>query len=137
MALTREYLRVEDSDAPGLTSVVEYGDWCVGIKKHRLANDKEGFVCLEKHLETDEVFILLTGHCVLLIKDGQGEIQLCPLEKYKVYCVPKGVWHNTVVSRDVKMILVEGRDTTMENTELQDLQPRQLSDLRAAAAKYF
>lgn len=130
MTIAAEFLRVESFEGEGLKRVVEYGEWFVGIKNHKAANDPATFTFMEKHLLTDEVFILLSGTCVLLIQTKEGKIELCNMEPHKVYCVPKGVWHNTIVSKDVKMALIENRNTSGENSEMFDLSAEQLSNLK-------
>jgi len=50
----------------GLTRVYENAKWMVGIKNWKPANDITGIDCLERHNETDELFILLAGGCTLL-----------------------------------------------------------------------
>jgi mannose-6-phosphate isomerase-like protein (cupin superfamily) len=130
MAIAREFLRIENFEGPGLNRVEEYGDWCVGIKNYKPANDAAEFTFMEKHLETDEVFVLLMGKCVLLIQTAEDKIELCPMEQGKVYCIPKGVWHNTIVSKNAKMVLIENRNTSGENSQVFDLSPEQLSGLK-------
>lgn len=92
---------------------------------------------MEKHLETDEVFVLLTGKCVLLIQTAEDKIALCPMEQGKVYCIPKGVWHNTIVSKNAKMVLIENRNTSGENSQVFDLSPEQLSGLKQELGSTF
>ncbi|HWR45907.1 hypothetical protein [Sporomusa sp.] len=133
-----EKLVVEAFEGEGLKRVVESGDWFVGIKNYKTANDAQLFTFMEKHFLTDEVFVLLSGGCVLLIDvsadDSCSDIRLCPMETGKVYCVTKGVWHNTIVTKDVKMILVENRNTSGDNSEMFNLPEDQLIALRKKLA---
>ena len=39
------------------------------------------------------------------------------MEQGSVYTVPAGVWHHIVVSRDANVLVVENRNTSIENTE--------------------
>ncbi len=135
-------LLVEEYSGEGLKRVVESGSWFVGIKNYKPFNDVDNLSALERHFLTDEVFVLLEGRCILLIDqspDQSGsDIISVPMEKDLVYCIKKGVWHNTIVSRDVKIILVENRDTSMENSAMYDLSPEQIQTLiQELKTKYF
>jgi mannose-6-phosphate isomerase-like protein (cupin superfamily) len=135
-------IAISDYDGEGLKRVVESGEWFVGIKNYKPFNDVNNLVALERHMLTDEVFTLLEGTCILLVDRSANqsgtEIVSVPMEKGKVYCINKGVWHNTIVSQDVKIILVENRNTSMENSEMYDLTPEQIATLtKDLKAKYF
>jgi hypothetical protein len=52
----------------------------------------------------------------------------------KVYCIPKGVWHNTITSRDAKLILMENRDTSMANSEIRTLNVDERAALKTRIA---
>ena len=137
MAIDRKYLRVESYEGAGLQRVEEFGEWCIGVKNYKPANDPAEFTFMEKHLETDEVFVLLAGKCVLLIQTADQKIDLCPMEQGKVYCIPQGIWHNTIVSKDVKMVLIENRNTSGDNSKMFDLTAEQLSGLKKELKRYL
>ena len=127
-------LSVKHFDGEGLQRVVESGDWFVGIKNWKPANDVAHFDMIERHMKTDEVFVLLEGGCTLLVdqsphQDG-GDIACIRMEKNKVYRIHPGVWHNTITTRDAKLILVENRNTSMENSEVRTLSEKEISALR-------
>ena len=67
---------------------------------------------MERHMLTDEVFVLLQGKAVLYLEEAQVE-----MEQGVVYNVKKGEWHHIVVSPDASVLVVENRNTTLENTE--------------------
>lgn len=127
-------LYIESYEGEGVKRVVESGDWFVGVKNYKPGNDAALFTAMERHFETDEVFVLLAGKCTLVIDISPagncGTLSCVPMEAEKVYCIPKGVWHTTVTSKDAKLILVENRNTSMENSEMLELSPDKLADLR-------
>lgn len=131
-------LKIESYDGEGLKRAVESGDWFVAIKNWKPANDIDGFDMLERHLKTDEVFVLLAGDCTLLVdrspNDDCSDVGCVAMEPMKVYCIPKGVWHNTITSKDAKLILMENRDTSMENSEIKTLTAEERKVLRAKLA---
>jgi len=67
---------------------------------------------MERHMETDEVFVLLRGQAVLYVEQTQ-----VPMEQGVVYNVKKGEWHHIVVTPDAAVLVVENRNTTLDNTE--------------------
>jgi mannose-6-phosphate isomerase-like protein (cupin superfamily) len=131
-------LKVESYDGEGLKRAVESGSWFVAIKNWKPANDIDGFDMLERHLETDEVFVLLDGACTLLVDgsaaDDASDIGCVAMEPMKVYCIPKGVWHNTITSRDAKLILMENSDTSMANSEIRTLNVDERAALKTRIA---
>jgi mannose-6-phosphate isomerase-like protein (cupin superfamily) len=136
--VTGNKLKIKAFDGEGLTRAVEYGEWFVGIKNWKPANDIDGFDMIECHMKTDEVFVLLAGGCTLLVdtseKNDGSAIEAVPMEGGKVYCIPAGVWHNTITTRDAKIILVENRDTSMDNSEIRKLSASEVAGLKTAIA---
>jgi ureidoglycolate hydrolase len=118
-------ISVKSSEAEGMSRVVESGEWVIGIKNYKLANDQNHFDYVEKHLLTDEAFVLLKGECTLLVdvsaQNNHADIQPMPMEQGKVYCVHQGVWHNMVMSKDAKLILIENLNTSSANSEMYSL----------------
>ncbi|WP_174507910.1 cupin [Klebsiella oxytoca] len=118
--------------------MVESAGWFVGIKNWKPENDIQHITMLERHLLTDEVFILLDGKCTLLLLDEDEmtnpRVHSVPMEPYKVYCIPKGAWHNTITWPGVKLALIENRDTSAENSEFMPLSGAMREQMIAALA---
>ena len=118
----------------GMNRVYENEKWLVGIKNWKPTNDITGLNCLERHNETDELFILLSGRCTLAYANETpsglafGAVEMEPMH---VYNIPRALWHNTITERDTKLILVEDSSTGMENSDILPLTPEQLSELIA------
>lgn len=89
---------------------VEDGGWKVAYLGYCERFSK--FTELERHLETDEVFVLLRGSATLYGDDSTEE-----MEQGIVYNIPKGEWHHIVVSEDAWVLVVESSTTSPENTE--------------------
>ena len=69
-------------EGEGMTRVFENAKWMVGIKNWKPMNDIANINCLERHNETDELFILLAGKCekVIMLQDlpyftGESRLQ--------------------------------------------------------------
>ena len=96
-------------------AVVTTDKWKIGLLKY--SERFSSFKVLERHLKTDEAFVLLDGHATLYIKNKNGIIEETKMEKRTVYNVPKNEWHHIVVSEDACVLIVENEDTSKENTE--------------------
>jgi len=89
-----------------------FGAWRVAYLRYAERFDRITY--LERHLETDEIFVLLQGEAVLL----HGEnIEKTQMELNKIYNIQKGVWHNIIVSKDALILIVENEDTKKSNSE--------------------
>lgn len=129
-------VNVEQYEGLGLKSMVESDAWFVGIKNWKPENDIQHIDTLERHLLTDEVFILLSGKCTLLLVEHNEVISpvftYLPMEPHKVYCIPKGAWHNTITWPGVKLALIENRNTCADNSEFVPLNRMMRSEIVAA-----
>ncbi len=106
-------------------------DWLIGIKNYKPASSSAQMDCLERHLLTDELFIPLTEGNRIVISDGEGQcLQSQSMLVGRIYCVPKGVWHNVLMPENGKLALVERPETSMENSETFFLSESQKTQLR-------
>jgi hypothetical protein len=74
---------------------------------------------MERHNQTDEVFVLNKGQGILFLGEGHEYIEKIHaqiLEPGKIYNVKQGVWHTVVLSPDGSVLIVENRDTSLENS---------------------
>ena len=104
-----------DYTGEGFAKVIRYQGWRVAIINYAERYDRKYIEKLERHLLTDEVFVLLEGEATLIAEDGE-----CPMEKGKLYNVKAGAWHAICVSKDAKVMIVENNDTGPENSEYMD-----------------
>ena len=72
---------------------------------------------VKRHVETDEVFILLDGQATLFTADGDNPLDITPLEKEKLYVVEKNTWHHLKVTDKAVLIVIENSNTNRENTQ--------------------
>lgn len=98
----------------GYEPLVRYRDWRVAVITYAERFCRKNLCRLERHTETDEVFVLMTGSGVLYIgREGTPVV----MEPYAVYNVKRDVWHGISVSEDAKVLICENDDTGPENTE--------------------
>ncbi len=109
-----EELLVLDYDGKGYFSHFNYGEWRIAYLNHAPMFTKEGITYLERHNETDEVFILLEGEASLFMGENAKEVVM---EKFVSYVVKKSAWHNIVVSEDAKVLIVENKNTGKHNSD--------------------
>lgn len=125
-------------EGEGMSRVFENEKWTVGIKNWKPANDITGIDMLERHNQTDELFVLIAGSCTLISAeevDGVMQFSKVEMEPNKVYNIPATLWHNTITCKDTKMILIEDSNTSMANSDLYPLSAEQIAQVQALAAK--
>lgn len=110
----KELIEVSEYKEAGYASLVEYGDWRVAVLNYIDELKVENLAAMQKHTESDEVFVLLSGDFVLFTGgDGEepSEIAAVKLEPGKLYNVKKNVWHTHTLSEGASVLIVENRDT--------------------------
>lgn len=120
----------------GMQRVYENEKWTVGIKNWKPANDITGINCLERHNKTDELFVLTEGACTLIYANETEnglEFSSVQMEPGKVFNIPATLWHNTITQKDTKMILIEDSNTSMENSDIFNLNEKQIAAIRSLA----
>lgn len=88
--------------------------WCVASVCHCERIAKATTQRLERHLETDEVFVLLCGTAKLYLGE---EMQEVVMQECQIYSVDKGTWHTITTEPGTKVLIVEKSDTGPSNTE--------------------
>ena len=91
-----------------------FENWKIGLLRYSERFSK--FDRLERHLLTDEAFILLSGEATLYTDKEQVE-----METNIVYNIPKAEWHHITVSKDATVMVVENASTCDDNTEIKFL----------------
>jgi len=104
----------------------------VAILRWEQALQAERIEFMERHTQTDEVFVLLAGQATLILGGIDGMVEgIYPqvMENGKLYNVKQDVWHTVLLSRDASILIVENRDTGKENTEYCQLTREQKQDI--------
>ena len=123
-------IEIVDFPKTDYEALVDYEDWRVAVLAFCENTKPEKIQAMQKHLDTDEVFVLVRGKATLYTAgDGEnpGEIRALQLEPYKVYNVKKGVWHNHVLDEEGMGVIVENRDTCDANSPIRQLTEEQKS----------
>jgi len=112
--------------------------WAVAVKNYKPQSGINNMDCIERHGQTDELFVPTVGECILVIAeelDGKFTFKAEKLENGKIYNVKQGVWHNAIMNPDTKVILVEKPNTGLENTEIVTLNETDVISLRKVASE--
>lgn len=107
-------LEIIEYNGAGFDPSFNSDGWRVAFLNYGEENAEGKITFLERHLLTDEVFILVNGSAKMLIGENGTELDM---EKNKLYVVKKAVWHNVVMSEDAKFIIIENHSTCKENSE--------------------
>ena len=99
----------------GFQVLKEFEGWKIGFLRYceRFSSCTE----MERHLETDEVFVLLEGNATLYTEE-----EICTMRRSILYNIPKGVWHHIVVSEDATVLVIENSNTSKANTQKKGVQ---------------
>jgi len=132
LSVSEKLLEVRDYSKEGYSPVVDYDAWRVAVLNY--SNDllPGNITAMQRHNETDEVFVLLSGRCILFIGDGDEkltDIFAENMQPLKIYNVKKSVWHSHTLSRDAKLLIVENRNTTFDNSPFYPLTDEQTMTL--------
>ena len=107
-------IEIFEYDGAGYNRTMHFEEWRVAIANFGEHFDRERYNYLERHLLTDEVFVLLSGRAALVTGREFNEIPLLPC---RIYNVKKGVWHALLMEKDAKVLIVENHNTSRENSE--------------------
>jgi len=114
-----DLIEIKEYSGEGYKSIIDYDTWRVALLKYceeLLPNEIDK---MQRHDETDEVFVLLQGKCILFLADGEdkvGKIIAEDMQPLKIYNIKKSVWHSHTLSKDAVVLIVENVDTTIKNS---------------------
>lgn len=121
-------LEVCTHDGPDYMPLIDYQSWRVALMNYTSDLTPDRINRMQKHTETDEVFVLLTGRCILFLGEGKETvttIHAVDMEPYKLYNVKKDCWHSHTFSVDAHVLIVENRDTDDLNSPFAGLSEEQ------------
>ncbi len=126
-------LEVRDYDGKGYQPLVDFGAWRVALLRHLDELNPDHINSMERHIETDEVFVLVEGKAILFLGGNHpavNKIYTQAMEIGKIYNIKRNTWHTAALSQDAKIVLVENCDTSEQNSEYTFLSPEHLQTIR-------
>ncbi len=131
-SLSESLIEVREYNGPDYQPLVDYQNWRVAIINYTSDLTPDKINRMQKHTETDEVFVLMTGRCILFVGDGEEsvtKVHALDMEPYKAYNIKRGVRHSHTFSEDARVLIVENRDTVVENSPFVGLSESQCGEL--------
>ncbi|MFW5801645.1 MAG: hypothetical protein ACOCVC_06405 [Spirochaeta sp.] len=132
-------LRIAEYTDDGYRPLVDFNGWRVAVLNYHDELLPHNLQDLQRHDETDEVFVLVSGRCLLYTGEGEteiGRIYGTDLQPGIVYTVTRGTWHSHTLSRDARVIIVENTDTGEHNSPRCPLTPQNRNELLQIAAEH-
>ncbi|MHB8127739.1 MAG: hypothetical protein ACYDEX_01885 [Mobilitalea sp.] len=112
--------------------MIDFKTWRVAILRYCEELEIQNLKTMQKHNESDEVFILLNGNCTLFV-GGKGEsindIDAIAMEPLQLFNVKQGVWHTHTLDKDATVLIVENQDTSDYNSPTENLDEEQIKQL--------
>ncbi len=94
-------------DGAGYKPVVKFGRWRFAELNHAEKFRPENLAYRERHLKTDETFVLVEGEATLLIGESLRRV---PMVKFRFYNVKAGTWHQIQTAPGTRVLIVENDD---------------------------
>ncbi|MFN8435962.1 MAG: hypothetical protein U0V18_18220 [Anaerolineales bacterium] len=130
--LPETLIEVHDHTEPDYKPLVDYQSWRVALMNYTDDLTPDKINRMQKHTETDEVFVLMAGRCILFLGEGEEtvtQVHAVDMEPYKLYNVKRSVWHSHTFSKDARVLIVENRDTVVENSPFVGLSESQCQEV--------
>lgn len=107
--------------------------WQVAQLNYMTEQDLLNIDKMDRHLLTDEVFVLLKGNAILIaasLSNETFEFEYTRMEEGVTYNIPKTVWHNIAMTPGAEVIIIEKDNTHLGDFEYQPLSERERQELR-------
>jgi hypothetical protein len=118
--MDENWLQIRNYVGAGFQPLVVFNGWRVAILNYLDAIHPERNNRMERHTETDEVFVLSKGQGILILGGNRSNVEgIYPqeMEIGVIYNVRRNTWHTILLSRDASVLIVEEGDTSEQNSE--------------------
>lgn len=127
-------VEIGESFAQRYQPVLDFEGWRVAMLRRPDDPAHNVFHRVERHRETNEVFILTVGQADLIVCDGDatpGVWHVIAMRHNVAYNIGKAVWHEVVMSAEAHIIIFERTDTTIANSDYAELPADTISAISA------
>lgn len=131
--IDQKHLEVTSYDGEGYLPLIDFESWRVAELRYCEELEVDLLKDMQKHDESDEVFVLLAGEFTLFLGgqgDTIGEIEAVKLEPLKLYNVKKGTFHTHTPEKGSTVLIVENRNTCDDNSPKVKLTPEQKATIK-------
>jgi mannose-6-phosphate isomerase-like protein (cupin superfamily) len=132
MEKSQSSLEIHTYTGSGYKPLVFFDGWQVAHLNWEPIYELENAGEIERHNQTDEVFVLWRGRAALFVSTPEG-FCLEDMQPGVIYNVPRGVWHALLSTKDAAWIIVENRDTHLHDTEIRRMSDAELRQLHTGA----
>ncbi len=129
-------LEIRDYDGTGFKPLIFFGSWRVAMLRYMDELQADRIDSMERHMETDEVFVLLCGRGTLILGGNGSKCEGAlsqPMEIGRIYNVKRLAWHTVLLSPDASVLLMENHDTDEHNSEYDTLSAEQRTKIMETA----
>lgn len=133
MKLIETYIHEQEAYNPLLIGP----KWQVAILNYSSPDDVVNLNSLDVHFLTDEVFVLLSGHAVLIaatIQDNIISYDMVDMRPNIIYNIPKNMWHKIAMEPGASVLIVEDANTHKGDFEFYHLSQEQIGQLQREVA---
>lgn len=130
--MEKQYIDITSYEGEGYKPVIDYMSWRVAILRYCEELEVQNLKTMQKHNESDEVFVLLDGNCTLFTGgsgDSINNMDGIAMEPMKLYNVKRGVWHTHTLDKEGTVLIVENRDTSDLNSPTLKLDAEQIEKI--------
>jgi mannose-6-phosphate isomerase-like protein (cupin superfamily) len=117
--LCNHHLEISSFNGEGYLPIIDFENWRVAELRYCEELEVDNLKDMQKHDESDEVFVLLEGDFTLFLGgqgDSIGKIEAVKLEPLKLYNVKKGTFHTHTPEKNATVLIVENRNTCDDNS---------------------
>ncbi len=114
--------------------VLDFHGWKVAMLRHFDVVSPATFYRVERHWNTNEIFILTAGRADLIILEGDERPTrpyIFPMKLNVAYNIQQSIWHHVVMSPDAHIILFERSETGLETTDYAELVPELIEQIKS------
>jgi mannose-6-phosphate isomerase-like protein (cupin superfamily) len=132
-------IEIKKFKGEGYRPLITHAGWRVAVLNYLDELHPTNIADMERHLQTDEVFVLIKGRGVLLLGGNGARVEgLTDIEMEigTVYNVRMNTWHSILLSQDASVLIVENCDTGEINSEKCNLDDDMRKQIVSIARRY-
>lgn len=132
--ISKELVEIGEYFGVGFQPVLNFEGWRVAMKRYGENTHPAKFHSVDRHNETNEVFILTEGRAEMLLMEGGNsptQFHLFPMELNVAYSVQQSAWHHVFMAENAHIIVFERSNTSRENSDQFELDADTIAAIRA------
>lgn len=117
--IAENLLQIRDYTGEGYRPLIAYGAWRTAILRYIDELLPQNTGKMQRHDNTDEVFVRLNGRCMLFVAAGTDrpeEIHAVDMQPLKLYNIKRGAWHTHTLDQAATVLIIENDDTSPANS---------------------